>query len=88
MLISSHEHSLVWRAKAHKPIKERGLTTPPLSELRCLLLFLRSFVVRELSFGTTNIGRTREKKAGNWEIMQFVGRLFNTQRASVVVMRS
>lgn len=36
----------------------------------------------------TNIERTREKKAGNWEIMQFVGRLFNTQRASVVVMRS
>ena len=35
-----------------------------------------------------NIGRTREKKAGNWEIMQTVGRLFNTQRASVVVMRS
>ena len=34
------------------------------------------------------IGRTREKMAGNWEIMQFVGRLFNTQRASVVVMRS
>ena len=34
------------------------------------------------------IRRTREKKAGNWEIMQFVGRLFNTQRASVVVMRS
>ena len=33
--------------------------------------------------------RTNErKKAGNWEIMQFVGRLFNTQRASVVVMRS
>ena len=26
--------------------------------------------------------------AGNLEIMQFVGRLFNTQRASVVVMRS
>ena len=37
---------------------------------------------------TSNIQRTREKKAGNWEIMQFVGRLFNTQRASVVVMRS
>ena len=37
---------------------------------------------------TTKILRTREKKAGNWEIMQFVGRLFNTQRASVVVMRS
>ncbi len=36
----------------------------------------------------SNIERTREKKAGNWEIMQFVGRLFNTQRASVVVMRS
>ena len=36
----------------------------------------------------TKINRTREKKAGNWEIMQFVGRLFNTQRASVVVMRS
>lgn len=36
----------------------------------------------------SNIRRTREKKAGNWEIMQFVGRLFNTQRASVVVMRS
>ena len=36
----------------------------------------------------TKIRRTREKKAGNWEIMQFVGRLFNTQRASVVVMRS
>lgn len=36
----------------------------------------------------TNIGRTREKMAGNWEIMQFVGRLFNTQRASVVVTRS
>ena len=36
----------------------------------------------------TNIRRTREKKAGNWEIMQTVGRLFNTQRASVVVMRS
>ena len=35
-----------------------------------------------------NIYGTREKKAGNWEIMQFVGRLFNTQRASVVVMRS
>ena len=37
---------------------------------------------------TSNIARTREKKAGNCEIMQFVGRLFNTQRASVVVMRS
>ena len=36
----------------------------------------------------TNIRRTHEKKAGNWEIMQTVGRLFNTQRASVVVMRS
>ena len=36
----------------------------------------------------SKIVRTREKKAGNWEIMQTVGRLFNTQRASAVVMRS
>ena len=69
MLISSHEQSLVWRAKAHKPTKERGLTTPPLSELRCLLLFLRSFVVRELSFGSTNIGKIYYRCTQNVEKM-------------------
>ena len=47
---------------------------------------LYAFSYNKLYFA--KIRRTREKKAGNWEIMQIVGRLFNTQRASVVVMRS
>lgn len=46
------------------------------------------YIDKEVLNSVTKIVRTREKKAGNWEIMQFVGRLFNTQRASVVVMRS
>ena len=50
--------------------------------------YFRNTLRAHVNFNDAKISRTREKKAGNWEIMQFVGRLFNTQRASVVVMRS